>query len=141
VLDPLTLDRAWPGRGHSPSHQPGRRQVALLAEIGSENPHIEVLPLYAPEPPLEDAKRGVDGDSLVVTGGCAGADRTGVGPVLPEERTHAAPIPFREAPCVSAEQMLNGVLVAAAAGGGTVLDPAPRNAQETEPERREVSAL
>jgi hypothetical protein len=140
VLNPITLNRRGPRRGDPAGDHPRGCQVALLPEIGAKHPHIEVLPLDAAEPALQNADGGVDGYGLMGIGRRSRADGPGIGPVLPEEGPHPGPIPLRKAPSVTANQMLNDVLVAASTCGGTILDPAPGDRQETDPERRELPA-
>ena len=138
MLDPVALDARGSGRGDSPGHEPGRREVSFLAEIGPEDPHLEVLPLDPAEPPLQNPQGRVDRHRLVGIDRRAGSERTGIGSVLPEKSPDPPPISIRESAGVAAEQMLNSVLVAAAASGSTVFDAAAGNRQEADPERREV---
>jgi hypothetical protein len=85
VFHPITLLRAGTGRSSSSSNDPGGSQVALLAEVGTKNPHIEVLGLHAAKPPVEHSQRGINRYGLMVVGWCTRTDRSGVGTVLPEE--------------------------------------------------------
>jgi hypothetical protein len=140
MLHPLSFGSTRAGRADPAGDHPGGRQIAFLPEIGPQHPHIEVLPLDAAKPPVERPQRGVNGNRLMVVAWRAGPDRTGIHAVLPEQRPHPAPIAAGEAPRIAVEQALDDVLVAASTGGGTVLDAAPRQQQETEPERRELSA-
>ena len=123
-----------------PGDEPRRGQVALLTQVGAEYSDLEVLPLDASQPALQRPNRRVDGDRLPVVGGRAGPDRAGIAAVLPEERANAGPIALREAASIAAEQMLDGVLVAASTGGRMVLDAAPGDGQEADPNRRELWA-
>jgi hypothetical protein len=140
VLDPVTLH---PGRarGRDPAGKdPRGRQVTFLPQVGADYPHVEVLPLDASKPAVEHPDGRVYGNGLVIVGRGSRPDRTGIDAVLPEERADPSPVPLREGSGIAAEQLLNGVLVAAGTRGGTVLDPAPRDRQETDPEAREVGA-
>jgi len=138
VLDPVTFDPGRPRRGDSPGGEPRRSQIAFLAEIGAEDPHLEVLPLNTPEPALHYTEGRIDRNGLVRVRRRAGPERTGVGSILPEERPNPPPVSLRETAGVAAEQMLDGILVAAATSRSTVFDAAPGNCQEAEPECREL---
>ena len=137
VLHPVPLDRCWTRRRDPPGGQPGRGEISVLPQIGADHPDIEVSRLYPAEPPLHALQRGVYRDRLMVARRRTRPDRARVAAILPEERAHSAPVPGRETTGIAAEQMLNGVLVPARAGGGAILDPAPQQ-QEADPERRDL---
>ena len=140
MLDPLALDSGWSGRCAPTGDHPRSREVALLAQVGTQHSDLEVLRLDPAEPPLEHPKRRVDRDCLMVVGWRPRPNRPGIGAVLPEERPHAAPVPQRKASGVPAEEMLNGVLVPAGTRGGTIFDPAPRHSEEADAESRQAPA-
>jgi hypothetical protein len=140
MLDPLTLDPGRAGRGRASGNQPGRRQVAFLPQIRAEDPHLEVLAFDAVKPALQHAQGRIDRDRLVVIGWRSRSDRTSISAVLPEQRPRPPPVSLRETAGVAAEQMLDGILVAAGTCGGMVLDAAPGESQEADPERRELWA-
>ncbi|MDF3053155.1 MAG: hypothetical protein K0S19_1260 [Geminicoccaceae bacterium] len=138
MLDPVALDARGSRRCDSPGGEPGRREVSFLAKIGTENPHLEVLPLDPSKPALQYPESGVDGHRLVYVDRRARSDRTGISTILPEQRPDPPPVSIRETAGVAAEQMLNGILVAAATSGSTVFDATTGNREEADPERREV---
>ena len=140
MLDPIALDPAWSGRRYPAGREPRRGQVALLTQVGAENPYLEVLPLDASEPALQRPDGRVDGDRLPVVGWCARPDRSCIASVLPEERPHTRPVPPRKAPGIATEQVLDDVLIATGTGGSMVFDAAPGDSQEADPKRRELWA-
>lgn len=85
-------------------------------------------------------QRGVDGDSLMVVGGSPGADGSGVRSILPEERPYPGPVSLGESPGITAEELVNPVLVLPGTGRGAVLYSAPRPNQESDEEDRESQA-
>ena len=85
MLGPVALKRAGTGWSSAAANDPRGGQVALLAEVGTKNPHIEVLGLYASKPAVEHPKCGIDRHGLMVVGRCSRSYRPGVGAVLPEE--------------------------------------------------------
>jgi len=136
VLDPLPLDGRGAGGDAPPGYDPHRGQVALLAEVGSHDPHVEILPLHSPQPPLEDANRRVDGDRLVVIGRRPGPERSPINPILPEERPDPGPVPGRQTLGVSAQNLVDRIFVPAGTSRGAILDPASRARQEADTEDR-----
>ena len=120
--------------------EPGCSQIALLPQIGPEHAHIEVLRFYSPQIMIESTESRVDGNRLVIIRRSSRRDRAGVGTVLPEEGTHAAPIAEGQPLRVASEQMLNALLVAPTAGGGAVFDAASTKRQDADPNRKESLA-
>ena len=115
--------------------QPRRREIALLAEVGPQDADIEVLRLYPAQPVIQRADRRVNWDRLVVVGRRPRRDRPGIGAILPEKRAQPAPVAARQPLGVAAEQMLNAVLVAPAAGRSTIFDAASGDRQDADPQR------
>ncbi len=140
MLDPVSLDRSGPGGDAPPGDQPDGGQIALLAEVGSQDSHVEILPFHSAQPPLEDADRRVDGDRLVVIGGRARPEWAGVDPVLPEERADPGPVALRQTLGISAQDLVDRIFIPAGTSWGAILDPASRAHQETETEDRETQA-
>jgi hypothetical protein len=138
MLGPIALQRGGSRRSAPPGDDPGSGKVTLLPEVRAQYPHVEILRLYSAEPSLEHAERCVDRDSLMIAGWSTRPHRTGVAAVLPEERSHPAPIALREPPRVAAEKLVDRVLVPPAARRSTIFDPASRGDQETEGEDRET---
>src|SRR4051812_10051168 len=140
MLGPVTLDRGRSRWDSPPSDHPGGGQVALLAKIGPEHPHIEVLWFHSPKPPVENFQRRVDRYGLVIIERCPGPDRPGVDAVLPEHRSHTGPVPLGKSSGVAAEQVLDDVLVTPGARGGTVFDLTSRHRQKPDCQGREPQA-
>ncbi len=140
MLDPISLDRHGPRGDPPPGDHPDRGQVALLAEVGPQDSHIEIPALHPPQPPLEDADRGVDGDRLVVIGGRAWPERSGVNAILPEKRPDADPVALRQTLGVSAQELMDRIFVPAGTGRGAILDPASRARQEADTEDSDTQA-
>ena len=138
MLDPVPLERPRPGRVAPPGDDPGSREIALLAQIGPQDPDIEVSGLDAVQPVVEHPKRRVNGYGLMVAGRRARANRARVRAVLPEEGSNPRPIAPGETPFVAAEQLMNGVLVPPGTRGSAVFDPAPESRQEAEAQRRKT---
>lgn len=138
MLDPVPFGRPRP-RGCAPSgDDPRCGQIALLAKIGPQDPDVEISGCYPLKPAVEHPKGRVDGYRLVVTGGRAWPDRAGVGAVLPEESAHAGPVAPGEPPGITAEELMDRVLVPAGARWGAVLDPALGAGQDSDKEDRET---
>lgn len=95
MLDPVTLDRCRARRRAPPRHDPGRGQVALLAEVRAQDPDVEILTLDSSKPPVEHPERRVDGDRLMVVGWDFRSDRSRVAAVLPEQGSDTGPVPLR----------------------------------------------
>jgi hypothetical protein len=140
VLDPLPLDGSGPGGDPPSGNDPHRGQIALLPEVGSHDSHVEIPALHSAQPPLEDADCRVDGNRLMGIGGRAGPERSGVDPVLPEERADPGPVPLRQPLGVSAQDLVDRIFIPAGTSRGAILDPASRARQETETEDRETQA-
>ncbi len=138
MLDPLSLDRSGSRRDATPGNDPHRGQIPLLAEVGSQHSHVEVLPLHAAQPPLENANRRVDGDGLVGIRRGARPQRTGVDSILPEERPHPCPVTLRQTQGISVQQLVDRIFVPASTSRGTILDPAAYTRQEADTEKRET---
>jgi hypothetical protein len=139
VLDPVSLDRRGPRGDAAPGDDPDRGQVSLLAEVSSQDSHVEIPALHPAQPPLEDADRGVDGDRLVV-GGRARPEGSGVSPLLPEERPDADPVALRQTLGISAQELVDRIFVPAGTGRGAILDSASRARQEADTKDSETQA-
>jgi hypothetical protein len=140
VFDPVDLERTGSRRAPAMSKQPGGGEVAFLPQISTQHPDVEILRLDAAEPMIETPNGHIDGNGLVIIGRCAGCDGAGVRAVLPEQRTNPAPVAAGQPLRVTAEQMLDAVLVATAAGGGTIFNAAPGDCQDAEVEREKPGA-
>ncbi len=140
MLDPVSLDRSGPGGDAPPGDHPHRGQVALLAEVGSQDSHVEIPALHSAQPPLQDADRRVDGDRLVVIGRRARPERSRVDPILPEERPDAGPVALRQTLGISAQELVDRIFVPAGTSRGAILDPASRARQEADTEDSETQA-
>lgn len=140
MLDPVPLDRSGPRGDPPPGDDPHRGQIALLAEVGSQNSHVEIPALHSAQPPLEDPDRRVDRDRLVVIGRRAGPERSCVNRIRPEERPHPGPVALRQALGVSAQELVDRIFIPAGTSWGAILDPASRARQETDAEDRETQA-
>ena len=125
MFDPVDLERTGSRRAAAVSKQPRGGEVAFLPQISTQYPDVEILRLDAAEPMIETPNGCIDGNGLVIIGRSARCDGPGVCAVLPEQRAHPAPVAPRQPLCVTAEQMLDAVLVPAAAGGGTIFNAAP----------------
>jgi hypothetical protein len=120
--------------------QPRGGEVALLAQIGPQDPDVEVLRLDAAQPVIQRANRRVDRKCLVVVGRSPRRDWAGVGAILPEQRPYPSPVAPGEPLRIAAEQMLDAVLVAPTAGRSTVFDSTPAYRQDAKPEREITGA-
>jgi hypothetical protein len=138
MLDPVAFSRHRAGGGAPPGHNPGAGQITLLAEVGPQYPDVEVLPRHPAQPAFQHPERRVNGDGLVVVGWRARADRTGVAPILPEERSNTTPVAGREPLGISVQKLVDRILIPPGPAGGTVLYPAPQTCQEAEPEDRQT---
>lgn len=138
MLDPVTLERPRPGRRPPSGDHPRGREIALLAQVSPQDPRVEVPGLDPLQPLVEHPERRVNGDRLMVVGRGARADRSRVGAVLPEERPHPRPIAAGEAPCVTAEKLVDGVFVPPGARGSAIFDPASEAREEAETECRKT---
>lgn len=141
MLDPVPLHRSGTGGDAPPGDDPHRCQVALLPEVGAQNPHVEIPRLHPPEPALQHVDGRIDGEDLVVVDRGAGADGAGVDPIGPEQRPDADPVAGGQPLGVAIEDLVNGVFVPPASGRGAILDPASRTCQETETEDRKTQAV
>lgn len=140
MLDPVPLDRSGAGRDSPPGNDPRRGKITLLAEVGAQNPRIEIFWLHPVEPALEHAERRVDGHDLMGVERCPRADGAGVGAVLPEQGADPGPVAPGEAPFVAAQELVDRVFVPPGTRWGTIFDPAPEAPQEADTKDREMQA-
>ena len=138
MLHPIPLQRPRPGRGAPPGDDPRGREITLLAQVGPQDPHIKISGFDAVEPGVEHPERRVNGYGLMVVGRGARPDRSRVGTILPEERSHPRPIATGKTPLVTAEKLVDGVLVPPGPRGSAIFDPASETRQEAEAQRRET---